>query len=346
MEEEVSGLVGARLGEQSEDRTTYRNGYRDRRFDSRVGSMLLQVPKLRQGSYFPSLLEPRRRSERALLSVVQEAYVHGVSTRSVDDLVKALGCEGMDKSAVSRICKDLSEEVEAFRGRPIEGAIPYVWLDALYEKVREGGQVRSKAVVVAIGVTEEGLRTVLGFAVGQAESEAFWKEFLRSLVRRGLEGVQLVVSDAHEGLKAGISAVLLDAVWQRCRVHTMRSILTHVPRMQQAMVAAALKTIFAQLSQEEAYRQLDEVADALDKKAPKAAERLRSAKEDVLAYMSFPSEHWRQLHSTNPLERLNKEIRRRTRVVGIFPTEDSLVRLLGCNSWNRTTNGRWRRRPT
>lgn len=328
MEMEVSARVGAGLQERSADRSTWRNGYRSRAWETRLGPMMLEIPRLRQGSYFPSFLEPRKRSERALLAVVQEAYVHGVSTRSVDELVQALGCSGIDKSTVSRICKQLDEEAEAFRSRPLEGEVPYLWLDAVYEKVREGGQVRSMAVVLAIGVTAEGVRTVLGLDVGNCEDEAFWTAFLRDLVRRGLAGVQLVISDAHVGLKAAIAKVLVGATWQRCRVHTMRSLVTHVPKQQQSMVLAAVKTIFAQPSQAEARRQLDEVVKAMEPKCPKAAEILAAAAEDVLAYMAFPSEHWRQIHSTNPLERQIKEIRRRTRVVGIFPARSAVLRLV------------------
>jgi len=328
MEAEVSRQAGAGRYERSEERAAYRNGYRPRVWETRVGSVELSIPRLRQGSYFPSFLEPRKRAERALVAVVQEAYVSGVSTRAVDDLVQALGVAGLDKSAVSRMCQELDEEAEAFRTRPLEEEAPYVWLDALYEKVREGGRVRSMAVVLAVGVTADGTRTVLGMDVGNAESEAFWTGFLRSLVRRGLAGVQLVISDAHEGLKQATAKVLDGATWQRCRVHTMRSILTHVPRDQQAMVLAAIKTIFAQPSQTEAHRQLKEVVKALKKKCPKAAELLEEAADDVLAYMSFPREHWRQLHSTNPLERQIREIRRRTRVVGIFPHRGSLIRLV------------------
>lgn len=329
MEEEVAVQIGAGPYERSEERTTHRNGYRTRPWDTRVGRIHLEIPKLRQGTYFPSFLEPRRRAERALVSVVQEAYVSGVSTRSVDDLVRALGGPGIDKSAVSRLCQELDAEAEAFRTRPIDEEVVYLWLDAVYEKVRDGGRVRSKAVVIAIGVTAEGRRVVLGMAVGATESAPFWRDFLRSLVRRGLRGVQLVISDAHEGIKQAVASVMAEATWQRCRVHTLRSILTHVPRAQQAMVLAAIKTIFAQPSQAEATQQLEEVAKAIRRKAPKAAQLLEEACEDVLAYMAFPAAHWRQIHSTNPLERLIREIRRRTRVVGIFPTEGSLLRLVG-----------------
>jgi len=335
MEAEVSAQVGAALHERSEERTTWRNGYRPRTWETRVGPMLLEIPKLRQGSYFPSFIEPRKRSERALLAVVQEAYVHGVSTRKVDDLVKALGCSGIDKSTVSRICTELDEEAQVFRTRSLEGEVPYLWLDAVYEKVREGGHVRSMAVVLAIGVTAEGTRTVLGIDVGNCEDEAFWSAFLRSLVQRGLCGVQLVISDAHAGLKRAIAKIFVGATWQRCRVHTMRSLLTHVPKSQQSMVLAAVKTIFVQPSQAEARRKLKEVAQALEKGCPKAAEQLQEAADDVLAYMTFPPEHWRQIHSTNPLERQNKEIRRRTRVIGIFPHRASALRLVTMLLWEQ-----------
>lgn len=328
MEAEVAARVGAGLHERSEDRTTWRNGYRPRGWETRVGPLMLQIPRLREGSYFPSFLEPRKRSERALMAVVQEAYVLGISTRSVDELVQALGCTGIDKSTVSRLCKELDDEAQAFRGRPLEGEVPYVWLDAVYEKAREGGHVRSTAVVLAIGVTAEGVRTVLGLEAGNCEDETFWTSFLRDLVRRGLSGVQLVISDAHVGLKKAIAKVLQGATWQRCRVHTLRALLTHVPKSQQSMVLAAVKTIFAQPSQAEARKQLEEVVKALRKKCAKAAELLEEAADDVLAYLAFPEEHWRQIHSTNPLERQIKEIRRRTRVVGVFPDRRSLLRLV------------------
>lgn len=330
MEAEVSNVAGAGRYERSEERTAQRNGYRPRAWDTRVGQVLLQIPRLRQGSYFPSFLEPRRRAERALVAVVQEAYVSGVSTRAVEDLVKALGEDvRIEKSAVSRMCKELDEEAKAFRERPLDEEVPYVWLDAVYEKVREGGQVKSRAVVLAIGVTASGHRQVLGIEVGNTESEAFWRDFLRSLVRRGLKGVELAISDAHVGIREAVKKVLPTTTWQRCRVHTLRSILTHVPRPQQAMALAVIKTIFAQPTQKEAREQLEQVAKNLAKRCPKAAQILLEAADDVLAYMAFPSQHWRQLHSTNPLERLIREIRRRTRVVGIFPTEASLLRLVG-----------------
>lgn len=328
MEGEVAAQIGAGLHERAEGRVAHRNGYRERDFDTRVGSLSLAIPKLRAGTYFPSFLEPRRRAERALVAVVQEAFLHGTSTRKVDDLIQALGGPGVDKSRVSRMCAELDEEVLAFRTRTLDEEVPYLWLDAVYEKAREGGRVRSKAVVIATGVTVEGRRTVLGVDAGDAESHAFWKDFLRSLVKRGLRGVQLVVSDAHEGLKRAIAETISEATWQRCRVHAMRSLLTHVPKSHQPMVLAAVKAIFVRTSQADAREALDEVAKLLDSKCPKASELLRAMAEDVLAYMVFPQEHWRQLHSTNPLERLNREIRRRTRVVGIFPNTTSLLRLV------------------
>lgn len=328
IEAEVAELIGAGRYERTVDRQTYRNGSRERKWQTRLGELALHIPKLREGGYFPSFIEPRRRAEKALVSVVQEAYVSGVSTRKVDELVEVMGGTGISKSTVSRLCKELDEEAEAFRTRPLEGEVPYLWLDALYEKVREGNRVRSMAVVLAIGVTAEGTRTVVGIDVGNTEDEAFWKAFLRSLVRRGLSGVQLVISDAHAGLKKAIGQVLVGASWQRCRVHAMRNLLTAVPRGQQAMVMAMVRTIFAQPTQREAKEQLAQVARALKKSVPRAAALLEEMAEEVLAYMAFPAEHWRQIHSNNPLERQNKEVRRRTRVVGIFPNRASLLRLV------------------
>lgn len=328
IEAEVAEVIGAGRYERTVDRQTYRNGSRERKWQTRLGELALHIPKLREGGYFPSFIEPRRRAEKALVSVVQEAYVAGVSTRKVDELVEVMGGTGISKSTVSRLCKELDEEAEAFRTRPLEGEVPYLWLDALYEKVREGNRVRSMAVVLAIGVTAEGTRTVVGIDVGNTEDEAFWKAFLRSLVRRGLSGVQLVISDAHAGLKKAIGQVLVGASWQRCRVHAMRNLLTAVPRGQQAMVMAMVRTIFAQPTQREAKEQLAQVARALKKSVPRAAALLEEMAEEVLAYMAFPGEHWRQIHSNNPLERQNKEVRRRTRVVGIFPNRASLLRLV------------------
>ena len=329
MELEVSQQIGASRYERSADRSTYRNGYRERQWDTRVGTIDLQIPKLRKGSYMPSLLEPRRRAERALVAVVQEAYVQGVSTRKVDDLVHALGMTGVSKSQVSRLCAELDEVVEAFRNRPLEGRYPYVWLDAKYVKVRENGRVSSMALVVAVGVRENGDREILGLDVGPSEDGAFWTAFLRQLVARGLKGVLLAISDDHVGLREAIRTVLGGASWQRCRVHFMRNLLGYVPKHWQSMVAAVVRTIFAQPDQQAARRQLAAVVDNLRPQFPRAAQMLEDAEEDILAYMAFPVEHWRQLHSTNPLERLNREIGRRTDVVGIFPNREAVIRLAG-----------------
>jgi len=329
MESEVAGLIGAERYERTGDRAAYRNGSRTRTWDTRVGTVDLAIPKVRPGTYFPSLLQPRRRAEQALLGVVQEAYVHGVSTRKVDDLVKALGLDGMSKSEVSRICGELDPLVDAFRTRPITGEHPYVWLDATYHKVRIDGRVVSQATVVAIGVTREGDRQILGIDVGASEDRSFWTAFLRSLVKRGLAGVRLVISDAHEGLKQAIKTVLGGVAWQRCRVHFMRNLLARVPQSLREPVAAIVRTIFAQPDHASALGQLHKVADGLRKRLPSAAALLEEAAEDILAHKHFPDEHRRQLHSTNPLERLNKEIKRRSNVVGIFPNVRALVRLVG-----------------
>jgi len=330
IELEVSEQIGAERYERIESRTNQRNGYRERTWETRVGNIPLQIPKLRKGSYFPSLLEPRKRSEKALLAVVQEAYVKGVSTRKVDDLVKALGLEGMDKSKVSRICKDLNELVEVFRNRPLDAdAYPYVWLDALYVKVRQNHRIVSQAVVIAVGLRQSGEREILGFDVGAAETEAFWTSFLRSLKRRGLNEVQLVVSDAHEGLKSAIDTVLTGSSWQRCRVHLMRNVLSHVPQADKSMVAAVVRTIFEQPDQQAAQQQLRLIADNMQDRWPNAAKTLLEAEHEVLTYMSFPKKHWRRISTTNMVERLNKEVKRRTKVVEIFPDIPSLVRLVG-----------------
>lgn len=329
MESEVAGLIGADRYERTHDRQTYRNGYRLRTWDTRVGTIELAIPKLRAGSYFPSLLEPRRRAERALLAVVQEAYVHGVSTRKVDDLLRALGLDGMSKSEVSRICAELDAEVAAFRSRGLEGEHPYVWIDATYHKVRQDGRVQSMATVVAIGVAATGERQILGVDAGPSEDRAFWTAFLRGLVKRGLRGVRLVISDAHEGLRRAVATVLSGTTWQRCRVHFMRNLLATIPRSAREPVAAIVRTIFAQPDAVTAQAQLRKVVDGLRGRFAQAAELLEHAAEDVLAYLHFPVAHRRQLHSTNPLERLNKEIKRRSAVVGIFPHRDSLLRLVG-----------------
>lgn len=329
MEMEVSEQIGAARYERSEDRQEHRNGYRERSWETRVGEIQLQIPKLRRGSYYPSFLEPRRRAERALLAVIQSAYVEGVSTRKVDDLVQALGLPGMDKSKVSRICKELDEAVTAFRNRPLEVAYPYLWLDALYLKVRQNHRIINMAVVLAVGVRETGEREILAIDIGASEQEAFWTAFLRGVVGRGLKGVQLVVSDSHEGLKGAMAKVLSGTAWQRCRVHFMRNVLAHIPKGDKSMVAAAIRTIFAQHSQEAARQQLAEVVRVMETRWPKAAEVLAAGEDDVLVYMTFPPEHWTRIYSTNPLERVNREVKRRTNVVGIFPDADAVLRLVG-----------------
>ena len=329
METEVAGLIGAERHERSGDRSAYRNGSRTRTWDTRVGTIELAIPKVRPGTYFPSLLQPRRRAEHALLAVVQEAYVHGVSTRKVDDLMKALGLDGMSKSEVSRICGELDTIVAAFRTRPLTGEHRYLWVDATYHKVRVDGRVISQATVVAIGVTSEGERQVLGVDVGPSEDRAFWTAFLRSLVKRGLKGVRLVISDAHEGLKQAIRTVLTGTTWQRCRVHFMRNLLATVPQGAREAIAAIVRTIFAQPDHGSAMTQLRKVAEGLRGRFARAAAVLAEAAEDILAYRHVPLEHQRQLHSTNPLERLNKEIRRRSNVVGIFPNPAAVIRLVG-----------------
>ena len=328
MEFEAQGACGADRNERSAERVNQRNGYRDRRFETRLGTMALRIPKLRQGSYYPSFLEPRKASEHALVAVVQEAYVKGVSTRKVDELVQAMGMTGISKSQVSRLCQELDERVQAFLSRRLEGVWPYLWLDATYLKVRDGARVVSKALVVAVGVNGEGRREVLGLALGPAETEAFWSEFLRDLNARGLRGVTLVISDAHAGLKAAAAATLA-ATWQRCRVHFMRNALAHVPRKQHQMVAAAVRTAFVQENQAQAKGQWRETADKLRGRFPKLGALLDEAEDDVLAFMTFPKENWPQLASTNPLERVNKEIKRRSRVVEIFPNDAAVIRLIG-----------------
>src|SRR5215211_7362748 len=329
MDTEVSAQIGAGHYERSPERAAYRNGYRTRRWDTRTGTIELKIPKLTSGAYFPSLLEPRRRAEKALHAVVVEAYVKGVSTRKVDDLVRALGIDGISRSEVSRICKSLDEEVRTFLARPIEDEHPYVWLDATFHKVRQAGRVTSVATVVAIGVSATGERHILGVQTGQSEDHQFWVAFLRSLIKRGLKGVRLVISDAHEGLRQAIAKILAGATWQRCRVHFMRNLLSTVPKGAQDTVAAVVRTVFAQPDHVSAMTQLHDVARMLTPKFPQAAELLEDASEDGLAHMHFPREHRRRLHSTNPIERLHKEVNRRTRVVGIFPTLDSLMRLVG-----------------
>ena len=328
MDLEVSGLTGAALGERSPDRLAQRNGYRDRIWETRAGTVELRIPKLRKGSYFPGFLEPRRLAEKALTAVIQEAYIQGVSTRSVDDLVKAMGMSGVSKSQVSRLCEDIDERVKTFLDRPIEGDWPYLWIDATYVKVRQNGRIVSVAVIVAVGVNSDGRREVLGMDIGPSEAETFWAGFLRKLARRGLRGVKLVISDAHEGIKAAVSKVLT-ASWQRCRVHFMRNALAHAGKSGRRVVSAFIATAFAQDDAGAASQQWRKVADQLRPKLPKLAALMDEAEPDVLAYMGFPSAHRTKLHSTNPIERLNGEIKRRTEVVGIFPNEAAITRLIG-----------------
>ncbi len=328
---EAEGVIGAGLWERTEGRTAVRNGSRQRLLSTTAGDLELRIPKLRSGSFFPSLLERRRRIDQALFAVIMEAYLHGVSTRKVDDLVKALGADtGISKSEVSRICKDLDEEVGAFRDRSLAGTTyPYVFLDATYCKARVNHRVVSQAIVVAIGVTADGRREVLGMDVGDSEDGAFWTAFLRSLKARGLGGVQLVISDAHSGLKQAIAGVLIGTSWQRCRVHFMRNVLAVVPKGNAEMVAAAIRTIFAQPDAEHVAEQFEVIATMLGRQLPKVEAMLREAKDDLLAFTGFPQAHWRQIWSTNPLERVNKEIKRRTDVVGVFPNPEALLRLAG-----------------
>ena len=328
MEMEVAGLTGAAYGERSAERLAQRNGYRERAWETRAGTVELRIPKLRRGSYFPGFLEPRRLAEKALTAVVQEAYIQGISTRSVDDLVKALGMSGISKSQVSRLCEEIDERVKAFLDRPIEGDWPYLWIDATYVKVRSNGRVVPAAVIMAVGVNADGRREVLGMDIGPSEAETFWTAFLRKLARRGLRGVKLVVSDAHEGIKAAVSKVL-SATWQRCRVHFMRNALAHAGRSGRRVVSAFIATAFAQDDAEAAKGQWRRVADQLRPKVPKLARLMDEAEADVLAYMTFPAAHRTKLHSTNPLEHLNGEIKRRTEVVGIFPNEAAITRLVG-----------------
>ena len=325
---EVETLCGAAHGERSPERINQRNGFRDRDWETRAGTVELRIPKLRKGSYFPGFLEPRRTAEKALTAVIQEAYVQGISTRSVDDLVQAMGCSGVSKSQVSRLCGEIDERVQAFVNRPIEGDWPYLWLDATYVKVREQGRIVSVAVTIAVGVNSDGRREVLGLAVGPSEAETFWIEFLRGLARRGLRGVKLVISDAHEGLKAAVARVL-HASWQRCRVHFMRNALAHAGKGHRRIVSAWIGTAFAQDDADAARKQWRQVADQLRPRVPKLAGLMDEAEADVLAFMAFPKEHRSKIHSTNPLERLNGEIKRRTDVVGIFPNEAAIVRLVG-----------------
>jgi transposase-like protein len=329
MELEVGAATGAGYGEKSTERRAQRNGYRDRDWETRAGTVELRIPKLRKGSYFPGFLEPRRLAEKALTAVIQEAYIQGISTRSVDDLVKAMGMSGISKSQVSRLCEEIDGRVKAFLERPIDGDWPYLWIDATYLKVRRGGRIVSVAAIIAVGVNTDGRREVLGMQIGSSEAEPIWTEFLRHLTRRGLRGVKLVISDAHEGIKAAVTKVLC-ATWQRCRVvHFMRNVLAHAGKSGRRVASAFIATAFAQESPEAASVQWRAVADQIRPRVPKLATIMDKAEHDVLAYMSFPKEHRAKLHSNNPIERVNGEIKRRTEVVGIFPNEDAITRLVG-----------------
>lgn len=326
---EAESRIGAAKYERSEGRSNHRNGSRPRELDTRVGTVNLQVPKFRHGSFFPSVLQARKRSEQAVLSVIQEAYVHGVSTRKVDDIVQALGLEGVSKSEVSRICKSLEKDVNDFRDRPLDGTYVYVWLDATYIKVREGGRITNKALLLATALNANGEREVVGFKMGAAESYDSWLDFLRGLVARGMGSPLLVISDAHEGLKKAIREVFAGSDWQRCKVHFMRNVLSQVAKTQQPIVSAALKQIFMQTDLASAEATVESMADRLTKQLPKVAAKLRDECREALGFMAYPSEHWRQINSTNGLERLNRELRRRSDVVGIYPNDDAVLRLLG-----------------
>jgi putative transposase len=329
MDAEISAEVGAEHGQRSPERVTHRNGYRPRAWETRVGEIELLIPKKRSGpAYFPSFLEPRRRSEQAIVAVVLEAYVNGVSTRKVDRLVEQLGLHGMDKDRVSRLCRALDEQVELFRQRPLDGTYPYLWLDAKQLKVRDQGHVRSKAAVIAYAVHETGSREIIGLDLGEIESEAFWLEFLRSLKARGLEGVKLVISDHHEGLKNAIARTI-NAPWQRCTVHFVRNMHQHCRPAQRGLVSAALREVFNAPDQAQARERVGTVITRLEPIAPKVARLLEDAEEDLIAFYAFPAAHWTKLRSTNPLERFNREIGRRSDVVGIFPNDAAAIRLAG-----------------
>ncbi len=326
---EAEEVIGAKKYERTETRINQRNGTRKRKLDTRVGEIEIEIPKLRKGSYFPSILERRNMLEDALLTVVQEAYVQGISTRKMQKLFKAFGLPGIDKSKVSRICKELHEMVQDFRERPLQACYPYIWLDAIVLKVRENHRVVNLSLAIAIGVDQQGERHIVGFELGAGESEAFWLEFLRSIKDRGLEEVKLVISDAHSGLVSALSQVISGAAWQRCTVHFMRNVLAQIAHKDKKQIADALKLIFQQPDHRTAQTYLEHLAAAMQRRWPKAADMLLEAKEDILVYKTFPDEHHRSIHSVNPLERLNREIRRRTRVVGVFPDRFSVYRLVG-----------------
>ena len=331
MDFDAENAIGAARHERSADRTTYRNGFRDRTLETRVGALDLKIPKFRTGqSYYPGfILEPRRLMEKALTAVIQEAWINGVSTRRVEELVQAMGLTGISKSQVSKLCKEIDERVTSFLERPLEGDWPYLWLDATYLKVRQGGRTVSVAAIIAVAANTDGRREIIGLSIGDSEAMVFWMEFLRSLMKRGLKGVKLVVSDAHEGLKAAATKVLQGTTWQRCRVHTTRNLLARVPKPQQSRLATLLREAFTAPTAEKAHATWRAIADQARGVHPKLAEAMDEAESDVLAYMDFPAAHRVKLHSTNGLERLNKEVKRRADVVGIFPNEASIMRLVG-----------------
>jgi putative transposase len=331
IEAELTGRIGAEHGERTPTRVAQRNGHRTKLLSTPAGDLEVGIPKLRKGSFFPELLEPRRRIDKALWAVIMTAYITGTSTRKVDDLVKALGCDtGISKSSVSRICKGIDADVTVLRTRRLDHQpFVYVWLDATYVHVREAGQVVSKAVVIATGLRADGHREVLGVDVGDSENETFWTEFLRDLKDRGLDGVQLVISDAHAGLKAAIRKVLQNSSWQRCRVHAMRNLLAVARSQHRTVISALIRTIFAQPDRDTAVGQLRDVVDQLERIAPQVAERLQAMEDDLLAYTGFPPAHWSKIWSNNPIERLNRELKRRTDVVQIFPNVESVIRLVG-----------------
>ena len=331
MDFDAENAIGAARHERSADRTTYRNGFRDRTLETRVGALDLKIPKFRTGqSYYPGfILEPRRLMEKALTAVIQEAWINGVSTRRVEALVQAMGMTGISKSQVSKLCKEIDERVTSFLERPLEGEWPYLWLDATYLKVRQGGRTVSVAAIIAVAANTDGRREIIGLSIGDSEAMVFWMEFLRSLVKRGLKGVKLVVSDAHEGLKAAIVKAIAGATWQRCRVHTTRNLLARAPKAQQSRLATLLREAFTAPTADKAHATWRAIADQARSVHPKLAEAMDEAENDVLAYMDFPAAHRVKLHSTNGLERLNKEVKRRADVVGIFPNEASIMRLVG-----------------